>query len=290
MGGEGKMRWQELFALVGQALSPASAACGRILQVLSRNDRQLADVTVAQPGPIANRPQVDNLPHWVSDPSADRRQKTIVCRTVAVTTFLVLAIGSLSAAVVDRIAVTVGNQVITETEILREIALTAFLNGEKPSFTPENKRAAADQLVEQKLVHKEMDMGHYPEATEDQAKEMLDQTRKNVGGEAEFARRLSEDGLTQADLENHLLWQLTLVHFIDLRFRPAIQVSAQDALDYYRKEVLPKQKPGQTVRLADVRDQILKTLSAQKADQQLDDWLKHAKATTRIEYKKEVFE
>ena len=80
---------------------------------------------------------------------------------------------SSSAAVVDRIAVTVGNQVITETEILREIALTAFLNGEKPSFTPDNKRKAADQLVEQKLVRKEMEMGRYPEATEDQAKELL---------------------------------------------------------------------------------------------------------------------
>jgi hypothetical protein len=44
------------------------------------------------------------------------------------------------------------------------------------------------------------------------------------------------------------------------------------------------------VRLADVRDQILATLSAQRADQQLDEWLKHEKAITRIDYKKEAFE
>jgi peptidyl-prolyl cis-trans isomerase SurA len=193
-------------------------------------------------------------------------------------------------AVVDRIAVTVGNQVITETEILREIALTAFLNGEKPAFTPENKRKAADQLVEQKLVHKEMDMGHYPGANEDQAKELLAKTAKNVGGESEMQRQLTADGLTEDDLEKHLLWQLTLVHFIDLRFRPAIQVTPQDVQDYYRREVLPKQKPGQAVRLADVRDQILETLSAQRADQQLDEWLKHAKTTTRIDYRKEAFQ
>ena len=203
---------------------------------------------------------------------------------------VVVAAGMALAAVVDRIAVTVGNQVITETEILREIALAAFLNGEKPSFTPENKRKAADQLVEQKLVHKEMDMGHYPEATEEQAKELLEQTVRNMGGEAAMQKQLVEDGLTEEDLEKHLLWQLTLVRFIDLRFRPAIQVTAQDALDYYRKEVAPKQKPGQQVPLADVRDRIMKTLSAQKADQQLDEWLKHAKATTRIDYKKEAFE
>ena len=193
-------------------------------------------------------------------------------------------------AVVDRIAVTVGNQVITETEILREIALTAFLNGEKPVFTAANKRKAADQLVEQKLVHKEMDMGHYPQATDDQAKELLAKTAANVGGEQELQRKLAEVGLTQEDLQNHLRWQLTLVNFIDLRFRPAIQVTAQDIQDYYRQQILPKQKPGQPIRFVDVRDQILQTLSAERADQQLDEWLKHAKSATRIDYKKEAFQ
>ncbi len=193
-------------------------------------------------------------------------------------------------AVVDRIAVTVGNQVITETEILREIALTAFLNGDTPAFTPESKRAAADQLVEQKLIHKEMDMGHYPEATDEQAKDLLAKTVKNVGGEAELQRRLAANGLTGEDLEKHLLWQLTLARFIDLRFRPAIQVTAQDVQDYYRKEVLPKQKPDNPVRLADVRDLILDTLMAQRSDQQVAEWLKHAKTITRIDYKKEAFQ
>jgi hypothetical protein len=194
------------------------------------------------------------------------------------------------AVVVDRIAVTVGNQVITETEILQDIALTAFLNGEKPSYTSENKRKAADREVEQKLIRREMELGHYPEGTDDDAAELLDSTAKNVGGEEELVRHLGALGLTVRDLEQHLLWQLTLVRFIDLRFRPAIQVTAQDVQQYYSREVLPKQTPGQQVRLADVRDKILDTLSAQRADQQLDEWLKHEKAITRIEYKKEAFE
>jgi hypothetical protein len=204
---------------------------------------------------------------------------------------LTLCLASLaSAIVVDRIAVTVGNQVITETEILRDIALTAFLNGEQPSFTLENKRKAADREVEQKLIRREMDLGHYPEASDDQAAELLDSTAKNVGGEEELERRLKSAGLTVSDLEQHLLWQLTLVRFIDLRFRPAIQVTAQDVQEYYTREFLPRQKPGQQVRLADVRDEIQETLSAQRADQQLDEWLKHEKVITRIDYKKEAFE
>jgi hypothetical protein len=195
-----------------------------------------------------------------------------------------------SAVVVDRIAVTVGNQVITETEILRDIALSAFLNGEKPSFTPESKREAAEREVEQKLIRREMELGHYPDATDDQAAGLLDSTAKNVGGEEELEHQLAAAGLTIRDLEQHLLWQLTLVRFIDLRFRPAIQVTAQDVQEYYTGDFLPKQKPGQQVKLADVRDEIQETLSAQRADQQLDEWLKHEKAITRIEYKQEAFE
>ncbi len=94
---------------------------------------------------------------------------------------LLLAV-PLAATIVDRIAVTVGDQVITETEILREIDITAFLNGEKPSFTPDEKRKAADRLVEQKLVRKEMELGNYPEATTEQAEELLAETEKTMGG------------------------------------------------------------------------------------------------------------
>ena len=190
----------------------------------------------------------------------------------------------LTAGVVDRIAVTVGDQVITETEILREIAMTAFLNGDKPSFTAAEKRKAADRLVEQKLVRKEMVLGHYPAATTEQADELLAATEKRVGGDVELRSRLALYGLTPDDLERHLQWQATLVHFIDLRFRPAIQVTAADVRDYYAKEVGPKQK------FADVSNQILETLSAQRADAQLDEWLAHAKTTTRIDYKQKVFE
>ena len=202
---------------------------------------------------------------------------------------LFLLATTLTATVVDRIAVVVGNQVITETEVQREIALTAFFNGEKPVYTSEEMRKAADRLVEQKLVRREMEMGNYPSATEEQKNQLLAETAKKFGGIADLERQLTNSALTLADLEQTLAWQLSLVHFIDLRFRPAIQVTAEDVQDYFRTRILPRQKPGETLRLADFRQQIFQKLSAERADQQLDEWLKHAKSTTRIEYKKAVF-
>jgi hypothetical protein len=76
---------------------------------------------------------------------------------------------------------------------------------------------------------------------------------------------------------------LTLAHFIDLRFRPAVQVTNGDIEKYYREQF------GSSQALADVRARITETLQAQRSDAALDAWLKDTKAHTVIEYRKEVF-
>ena len=55
---------------------------------------------------------------------------------------LVLALAALvAAAVVDRIAVIVGKNVVTETELLRELRLTEFLNNQPLDLSPAARRA-----------------------------------------------------------------------------------------------------------------------------------------------------
>src|SRR6476660_4088835 len=61
--------------------------------------------------------------------------------------FLFLASVLCRAEIIDRIAVVVGNRVITESEILREIRLTALLNDEPLDFSAVSKRKTADRLV-----------------------------------------------------------------------------------------------------------------------------------------------
>src|SRR5271157_6637304 len=65
------------------------------------------------------------------------------------------------AEIIDRIAVSVGNRVITETDLDREIRITALLNNEKPDFSPAKKRAAAERMVDQTLVRSEMEASRY---------------------------------------------------------------------------------------------------------------------------------
>ncbi len=68
---------------------------------------------------------------------------------------------ALQSEMIDRIAVTVDNRVIAESEIIRQIRITAFLNGEPPDFSAANKRTTADRLVEQALIRRELETTRY---------------------------------------------------------------------------------------------------------------------------------
>src|SRR5438477_7552515 len=69
--------------------------------------------------------------------------------------WLALAIAA-SATIIDRVSVSVGNRVITASELDRQIRVTAFQNGVKPDFSPAARRATADRMVEQKLIQREL--------------------------------------------------------------------------------------------------------------------------------------
>jgi hypothetical protein len=196
----------------------------------------------------------------------------------------------LYADVLDRVAVSVGTHVITESQIVEEIKLDAFLNNEPPSFTEAAKRAAADRLIEQLFVRKEMEMGHYPQASPEEASAMLQKLlATRARGKDDFDQQLHAAGITINALEQHLLWGLTLSHFIDVRFRPAVQVTRRDVQKYYQEHIVPGAAGKQAPSLEDVRSQIEQTLTAQRSDEQLDTWLKDTRAHTNIRYHKEVF-
>jgi hypothetical protein len=171
----------------------------------------------------------------------------------------------LGAVIVDRVAITVGNKVITESEIDLRIRLTAFENDEKPDFSLASRRQAAQRLIDQKLVEREMDVGRYPHVAPEAAKQ------------SPAAATLKAYGLTAEDLVRDLTWQKELLTFVSLRFRPAVQVTDQDVEKYFKEKSLKGE-------LNDLRTQIEEKLTGERADKELDLWLQDQRKRTRIEY------
>jgi hypothetical protein len=196
--------------------------------------------------------------------------------------------------IIDRIAVSVATTVITASEVDRAIRVTAFQNGVVPDFSSQSRRETAQRLVEQKLIRREMELSRYPQPDPSEADSLLDQLRTGrYKSDAEFQHALADYTVAEQDLRDALLWELTLVRFIEERFRPAVQVSNQELEEYFEKVVRPVAQaahPGQPVALDDYRNQIEQTLSAQRADKEVDSWLKEARKRTEIVLHEEAFQ
>jgi hypothetical protein len=195
-----------------------------------------------------------------------------------------LLVDARAADIIDRIAVTIDNRVITETEIVLQIRVTAFLNEEKPDYTAENKRRTAERLVEQTLIRRDIDSTRYINPAEVASAPAYENLRKRYSDEAAYRRALSEYEITDEDVRQGLAWQATLLDYIEVRFRPGVQVPEIEIKDYYEYE-LPAPKPP----LQEVRAQIEAILTQRRVDSALDRWLGHARTQTRIRYKEEVF-
>jgi len=203
------------------------------------------------------------------------------------------AAAAAGASIVDRIAVSVGNRVITETDLDREIRITALLNGGKPDFSPANKRQTAERMVDQMLVRNEVEANRYPPpSAADTAAALAEEKARFGDDDAAYRRALAAYGIGEDELKSRLTWQLTLLRFIDVRFRPGIQITGDEILKYFNEHMragLIEAHPGQTPSVDNYHAGIEQTLIGQAADQQVDQWLREARRRTHIQYHDEVF-
>jgi hypothetical protein len=201
------------------------------------------------------------------------------------------ALASGRAEIIDRVAVSVGSSAIAASDIEREIRITAFLNGVTPDLSAKSKRATADRMVEQKLIRHELELSRYPSPDPSAVDTELENFRKDhFQTDAEFQQALSAAGISENEVRDELLWQLILLRFIEVRFRPAVQVSEQEIRDYFEKTVKPAAPSGENVTLEDYRDDIEDALAERRADQELDKWLKETRQRTEIVYHEEAFQ
>ena len=189
------------------------------------------------------------------------------------------------AAVVDRVAVIVGNQVITESEVNDEVKLTEFLNQQPLDLAPAHCRAAAERLVDQQLIRNEMQAGSFPQPSADDADSMLQNFRQeHYGSIPQFRAALEKYGITEEQLKQHLLWELTALRFTDIRFRGGASASSSASTSTSRQQTANRLKPGAEPTPEENPGK------EDNVDQQLDAWLKDARSQIRIEFKKEAFQ
>lgn len=190
------------------------------------------------------------------------------------------------AEIIDRLAITVGHQVITDLQLDEEMRVTALLNGKPVDRSTPARRAAANRLIEQILVRREMELSRYPLPEAKDVDAYLQGIENQLGGAAQFEQLLSRYDLSEDTLRNHLALQLTTLRFVEYRFKPEAAVSDADIDAYYQRELSgwSTQHTGLPPGLAQVKESIRQTLTEERTDQALDAWLNEARRQARIVY------
>jgi peptidyl-prolyl cis-trans isomerase SurA len=206
---------------------------------------------------------------------------------------LVLSTASHGAVVIDRIAVVVGKHVIKTSDIEKDLRLTEFLNREKLDLTARAKKKAAERLIDQEIIRQEIVTGAYRRPTDAEGAAFAKQLENDRfhGSTAELDSALAKYRLSAAQLREELLWQLTVLRFIDERFRPGVMVSDDDVKSYYdgHQADLHRENPS-GFTLEDLQAKIRQTLEGEQINQNFNEWLEDARKRYRIEYRQEAFE
>jgi hypothetical protein len=207
---------------------------------------------------------------------------------------LLLLLASLvHTEILDRIAVNVGSSVITETEILKQIRLIALQNGQPPDFSKANMRLVAGKMVEQVLIRREIQANKYMSVEAPNPEPMLEAIRKRYPNTEAYQTALGEYGVTEDDLKKQMQWQMTLLLFIDVRFRPGIQVPESEMRDYFEKTYLPewqKTHTGTPPTFEQSKSEVESLITADLADHAMDRWLGQTRTQTQIRFRREVFQ
>ncbi len=193
-----------------------------------------------------------------------------------------------SGVIIDRIAIIVRNAVIKDSDIRRDIRVTNFLNGQPLNFSASARKAAADRLINQAMIRREIRLGDYPAATYQEADQQLDELEKSrFKTQAAFEQALKRYGLTNLDLRTEFKWQLTVLRFIDLRFKPAVLVSDQQANNYFKlhETALRREHPKESED--QLRDEARNVITGEQVNKLFFDWLDQQRNDTKIEYLEE---
>lgn len=201
--------------------------------------------------------------------------------------FIACACLGLHAEVLDRIAVTIDRQVITELQLDEEIRVTAFLNHQPIARDLNARKAAVQRLIQQLLIAREMELRHFSAPTPEAVDQLAGKVRGSIAPQDDFDASLKQYGLTESILRDHLATELATLQFIDVRFRPDLDISDVDIENYYRSEIA-KWKPdypgAQPPTLSQSKESIRGLLAGKRTDEALETWLEERRKQVSIEY------
>ncbi|HKD93051.1 MAG TPA: hypothetical protein VKB56_14155 [Terriglobales bacterium] len=193
---------------------------------------------------------------------------------------------AIHAEVLDRVVASVNGAPILLSRVDEQARLAALVEGrEPPAISAQDRGATLDRMINQILIRQQIVRAGFS-ATDvgmaDRLKEI--RTQLNAASDDAWKQVLARYAIDETTLKNYLQAQAEELQFIEARFRPSVQVRAQQIEDFYRSEYLPKlqQRGAAELPLSEVRSQIEQILAERQITSLMNTWLQSLRAQNNI--------
>lgn len=191
--------------------------------------------------------------------------------------------------VVDRIVAVVNRQVILQSQLEQAARVEFLLQGRSlDQLNPTEMQAVLDRMIDQALLEQQIVNTPGLNPTPDEVAARIHEVRAQIPGATDdrgWRSMLSAYGVTEEDVDKQITTQLSILRFIDLRFRSLAHVDRASIANYYTDKLLPElRKQGAPEPPLDkVSDKIEKILTEQRIDELLNSWLQTLHSQTHIQ-------
>ena len=195
--------------------------------------------------------------------------------------------------IVDRLVAAVDSVPILQSDWDQAVAFEALQQGRAPaSFSPQERRAVLDRLVDQQLLRAQMGDVEVADSEERDVAKTIEKMRglyPNAATDEGWRQLLQGYDLDEELLREKVSSQLAALRFVNLRLRPESRISAADVEAYYNNTFVPqvRQHGENPEPLAKVSQKISEILREQRMDALLNTWLRDLRSHSQIDWQAE---
>jgi hypothetical protein len=188
------------------------------------------------------------------------------------------------AEIVDRIAATVNDTAIPESEVRKAMVVSAL--SPEPGEGPEAFRARViDALIDQHLEYE--DAARFGPAPPDaaQIEDALNRLRERLKAEGKDpAAEFAAAGLTPEEVRASLERQLVIARYLRERFAPIAFADEQQAREEYEKRYVPEQTAAglPVAAFESVAEEMRKRASERAFEEEVARWLRELRQKSRV--------
>ncbi|MEJ2110523.1 MAG: hypothetical protein P8Z37_11560 [Acidobacteriota bacterium] len=190
-----------------------------------------------------------------------------------------------SAEEVDRLLAAVNGSVITEGDLYVARSLNRLVHpGETAADSTEEE--TLDRLIDLELIRQEMKNFRIELEDENVIDRRMQELRQQYADSGGLDMHLRKFGLAGEELDSFLRLEISVMKFIDFRFRPFVRVSEEEIAAYYNERLQPQLRAQglELPPLKEVSGGIRNNLIEEKMNAELDEWIEDARSSADIRY------